>query len=167
MGRALAVELKAVFFDVDDYFWLPTEPPYQQQRPRNARLSLLVADMAEAPDFITSGSVIKWGPELEDYFSLIVFLTLPIGLRLARLREREAARFGRADPKFLEWAAQYDEGRVDVNSRTGDERWLTERSCPILRIEGDVSVPDRLARVTNVLSKLHPQPTGTAAAARR
>ena len=152
LGRALSRELEVAFFDVDDYFWVPTEPPYQQQRDPSARLSLLVADLAKVPQSITAGSVINWGRELEDSFSLIVFLTLPPELRLARLCEREVARFGRADSKFLEWAAQYDDGSVDVNSRTGDEGWLTKRSCPVLRIEGDISVPERVVRVAKALS---------------
>ncbi len=152
LGRALSGELKAAFFDVDDYFWVPTEPPYQQQRDPGARLSLLVADLAKVPQSVISGSVINWGAELEDSFSLIVFLTLEPELRLAWLREREVARFGRVDSKFFDWAAQYDESSVDVNSRIGDENWLTRRSCSVLRIEGDISIPERVARVTNALS---------------
>lgn len=154
LGRALSSELRVAFFDVDDYFWLPTEPPYQRQRDPGARLSLLVADLAKVPHSVTSGSVIHWGRELEDSFSLIVFLALQPELRLARLREREVARFGRADAKFLEWAEQYDEGCLDVNSRTGDETWLAKRSSPVLRIEGDIPVPERIARVSNALSDL-------------
>jgi len=164
LGRAVSRELEVAFFDADDYFWLPTEPPYQQQRDPSARLSLLVADLAKVPHSVTSGSVINWGGALEDSFSLIVFLTLQPQLRLARLREREIARFGRADSTFLESAAQYDEGCLDENSRIGDERWLTKQSCPVLRIEGDVSVPERVARVANALSNLHLQPTASAAA---
>jgi hypothetical protein len=144
--------LKAAFFDVDDYFWLPTEPLYQRQREPSARLSLLVADLARVPYAVASGSVIQWGRELEDSFSLIVFLTLQPDLRLARLRQREVARFGQADAKFLESAMQYDEGRSEENSRIGDERWLAERSCPVLRIEGDIPVQEKLARVANTLS---------------
>lgn len=159
LGRALSGELTVAFFDVDDYFWLPTEPPYQRTRDRSARLALLVADLAAVPHAVAAGSVIGWGRELEDSFSLVVFLTLQVDLRLSRLREREVARFGRADAKFLEGAAQYDEGHSDENSRIGDERWLAERSCPVLRIEGDVSVRDRVARVANALSNLHLQPT--------
>ena len=158
LGRALSKEFKIAFFDVDDYYWLPTEPPYQQDRHPDARLSLLVADLAKVSPSVTSGSVINWGRELEDSFSLIVFLALPPELRLARLREREISRFGRVDSKFFESAAQYDEGDSDVNSRMGDEKWLTERTCPVLRIEGDLSVPDRVARVANALTNLHLQP---------
>lgn len=159
MGRAISRELEIAFFDVDDYFWLPTEPLYQRKRDRSARLSLLAADLTKVPHSVTSGSVIQWGQEVEDAFSLIVFLTLQPELRIARLREREVARFGRADPEFLAWAARYDEGHFNENSRIGDERWLAERSCPVLRVEGDISVQERVARVANALSNLHLQPT--------
>ncbi len=41
LGRALAAELSCPHFDSDDYFWLPTDPPYTTQRDseeRNRRL---------------------------------------------------------------------------------------------------------------------------------
>ena len=167
LGRALSRELEVEFFDVDDYFWVPTKPPYQQQRKPSARLSLLVADLAKVPRSVTSGSVINWGGALEDSFSLIVFLALQPELRLARLRAREDARFGRADPTFLDWAAQCDGEALDVNSRTGDEKWLKKRVCPVLRIEGDIQIPEKVARVAKVLSHLHSQPTASVAAEMR
>jgi adenylate kinase family enzyme len=151
LGRALADALKAPFFDVDDYFWLPSEPPYQQQRDPAARLSLLAGDLARAPRAVIAGSVIQWGQVLEDSFSLVVFLTLQPEVRLARLRRRETARFGQPDPKFIDWAAQYDDGQLEVNSRTGDERWLAGRSCTVLRIEGSMSTRERVAEVAQAL----------------
>ncbi len=106
----------------------------------------------------------NWGAELEDSFSLIVFLTLDAGIRIARLRQREIERFGRADPKFLEWAAQYEEGGMEGRSRALHEKWLTERSCPVLRIEGDCLVSEKVERVAKALSNLHLQPTAASGA---
>ena len=115
LGRALSTQLGIAFFDADDYFWLSTEPPYQEKRDPVARLSLLLADLAKVPSAVVAGSVMKWGAELEEAFSLIVFLTLDTELRVARLRER---------------------------------------SCAILRLDGDLSVADRVGRVTETLSKM-------------
>jgi adenylate kinase family enzyme len=154
LGRALSTQLGISFFDADDYFWLPTEPPYQEKRDPAARLSLLLADLAKVPSAVVAGSVMKWGAELEEAFSLIVFLTLDTELRVARLREREIARCGRADAQFIEWAAQYDEGRLAGRSRALHEQWLSERSCAILRLNGDLSVADRVVRVTAALAKM-------------
>jgi len=153
LARALAAELKVACFDVDDYFWLLSDPPYQRARDPVARLSLFAADLAKVSHAVVSGSVINWGEALEDSFSLIAFLALAPELRLARLLERETARFGRANPEFMRSAAQYDAGDLDENSRSGDERWLTKRTCPVLRIEGDVSVAARLARVASALRR--------------
>ena len=147
LGRALSTKWNVPFFEVDDYFWLPSEPPYQKQRDPGARVALLLADLDRASRSVTSGSVIDWGAALEDSFSLVVFLTLPPELRLARLRERETARFGSPNPEFVDWAAQYDEGELAINSRRGDEQWLAARSCPVLRLDGDLPVSDRVARV--------------------
>jgi len=154
LGRALANELKAAFLDADDYFWLPTKPPFQEKRDRKTRLPLVLADLAKAPRSIVAGSVMDWGAELEDSFSLIVFLTLDAELRVARLREREIANLGQADPEFLEWAAQYDEGRMEGRSRPLHEKWLAGRSCPVLRIDGNIPVPEKMRRVTEALSDL-------------
>lgn len=155
MGRALSTQLGIAFFDADDYFWLLTEPPYQEQRAPAARLALMLADLTKVPAAVVAGSVMKWGAELEEGFSLVVFLTLATELRVARLREREIARFGRADAQFLEWAAQYEEGRMAGRSRALHEQWLRERSCAILQLEGDLSVAERVVRVTEALSNLH------------
>ena len=89
----------------------------------------------------------NWGLELEDSFSLIVFLTVPADIRVARLRERETRRLGRADPAFLAWAAQYDEGTLQGRSRAKHEAWLARRDCTVLRLDGDTSTEWRLARV--------------------
>ena len=52
LGRALAERLQYPHFDTDDYFWLPTDPPYTQQRARTERAQLLMDDLTPclAPD---------------------------------------------------------------------------------------------------------------------
>ena len=151
LGRAIAEKLEGAYFDADDYYWLSTNPPFTQKRDRALRLSLLLEALQQASSAVVGGSIIDWGTELEDSFTLIVFLTVPTAIRVERLRKREIAQLGRADPLFLEWAAQYDEGRMDGRSLAKHERWLSTRSCPILRIDGAISVNERVARVLKAL----------------
>ena len=67
---------------------------------------------------------------------------------MTRLRERELIRFGRAaHESFLAWAAQYEDGKLEGRSLQRHERWLAQRRCPVLRIDGDTSIEDRVARV--------------------
>jgi adenylate kinase family enzyme len=152
LGRALSVRLGSSFLDADDYYWIPTDPPYKEKRDPAARLQLILADLRKASSSVVAGCVRNWGGELEDSFSLIVFLILDAQIRVARLREREMSELGRVNEVFLEWAAQYDIGRMSGRSRALHEKWLSERSCPALRLEGDLSVAERVARVTEALA---------------
>jgi hypothetical protein len=135
----------------DDYYWLPTDPPFQGKQDPAIRCARLLQDVRDAPRAVVSGSIMNWGAELEDSLSLIVFLTVPAKIRVARLREREMQRFGCVDPTFLAWAAQYDEGRQEGRSLARHEAWLATRSCPVLRLDGDLSTECRLGRVLAVL----------------
>ncbi len=55
--------------DADDYYWLPSNPPFQDKREPALRLSLLLADLDNASSRVLSGSVVHWGPEIEESFS--------------------------------------------------------------------------------------------------
>jgi adenylate kinase family enzyme len=153
LARALASALGARAFEADDYFWLSTDPPFTTKRDPQERLSLFLRDLERAPAAVIAGSIIDWGLELEDSLSFIVFLTTPAAVRVERLRRREEALFGRADPKFLEWAAQYDEGRLPGRSWARHEQWLAARDAPIVRIDGDVSIETATSHVLTVLQK--------------
>jgi len=157
LGRALSARLGSSFLDADDYYWIPTDPPYKEKRDPAARLQLILAELQRASSSVIAGCVRNWGGELEDSFSLIVFLILDAEIRVARLREREMGELGRVDEAFLEWAAQYETGRMPGRSRALHEKWLSERSCPVLRLEGDLSVAERVARVTEAFSNQPPR----------
>jgi adenylate kinase family enzyme len=156
LGAALALRLGWRHCDGDDYYWLPTLPPYQAKRDAPQRAELLLRDLAEARDAVVSGSVMGWGAAIEDGFDLVVFLYVARELRLQRLRAREIRRHGQADPAFLDWAAQYDEGPPMGRSLAKHEAWLAARQCPVLRIEGDTSVEQRCALVVGSLARTHP-----------
>jgi|GEM_PF-4869066 len=94
LGRALADRLALPHHDSDDYFWLPTVPPYQTTRPTSERLRLMREMFLPRIDWVLSGSVTGWGDELVPFFDLVVFVTAPREMRLKRLRAREAAHFG-------------------------------------------------------------------------
>jgi hypothetical protein len=151
LGAALAGHLGWTHLDTDDYFWLPTRPPYQHRRDPPERLALAVRDLQAAGQAVVSGSIGGWGTALEDAFDLVVFLYLPAEVRVDRLRQRETGRYGAADAAFLEWAAQYDAGPPEGRSLAKHTAWLAQRQCPVLRLEEDLSVAERVRRVLAVL----------------
>src|SRR5262245_15701293 len=94
LGAALAGRLECAQFDVDDFFWAPTDPPFVEKRPVAERLALLGERLTDER-WILSGSLVGWGDPLMLLFDLVVFVYTPSEIRMARLLEREAARYGR------------------------------------------------------------------------
>jgi len=134
LGRALAERLQGPHFDLDDYFWLPTDPPFTHQRERTERQRLLMDDVTAHNAWVVSGSLCGWCDVAIPLFELVVFLWIPHNVRMARLHRREHARFGKRilpggdmdelSQAFLAWAASYDEGGLDIRSRRLHDQWL-------------------------------------------
>ncbi|WP_135554839.1 AAA family ATPase [Paenibacillus cymbidii] len=158
LGNELSLLIPYVNFDGDDYFWIEK---FTKQREPKDRLRLLKGSLERQKQWILSGAVCGWGDELMSEFDLVIFLYIPKDIRLQRLKERELRRYGeeilpggkRAEQfkTFVDWAAQYDEGGLEVRSKTLHEHWMSGLSCPILRIEGDYSLKERVDIVLDYL----------------
>jgi hypothetical protein len=104
---------------------------------------------------VLSGSLCGWGDVAIPLFELVVVLSIPHDIRMARLHRREHARFGERilpggdmyeqSQAFLAWAASYDEGGVDMRSRQRHDQWLSTLPCPILCFEAEYSIEEYLA----------------------
>ena len=161
LGRALAEKTGFRFMDTDDYYWLPAEPMYTLKRPIPERLALMARDLDECSDAVLSGSLAGWGDPLIPRFTLAVRLVTPTPVRMERLKQREYARYGRRilpggdlfeqSQAFLAWAAQYDDGLPPLRSRALHDLWQQKLSCPLLTLDGTLSL-DELAEA--VLQKL-------------
>ena len=149
LGKALATQWGAEFFDADDYLWLPTEPPYLKQRPLVERADLLSKPLGDHASGVVCGAIMGWGAQLEDNFDLIVFLYAGTKVRLLRLAQSELQRFGKVNPDFLAWAAQYDSGPPEGRSLVKHNAWLALRTSPVLRLSGELPVAQLLHRIGN------------------
>ena len=166
LARALAARLDCPQFDTDDYFWLPTRPPFTHQRPRPERHALLEADLSRHAGWVLSGSLCGWGDVFIPRFELVVFVSLPPAVRLARLREREQERYDAAEiapggalyaahQVFMTWAASYDDGGLDIRSRRLHEQWLAGLPCPVLRASSLDPVDALVAQTLHALSTMN------------
>ena len=153
-GLALAAELVCPHFDSDDFFWLPTEPLYTTKRDPEERNRALLTDLSAADCWIESGSLLSWSAEIDSLFDAVIYLWIPTELRLARLRKREQRKLGRVDEEFMSWAAGYDRpGNRETSSRVLHEEWLAGLSCPVLRLLGDLTTGERVARTLEWLPR--------------
>ena len=159
LAHALAKELSAPHLEADDFLWLSSNPPYQHLADKTQRGERLLQEMRSHGRAVVAGSVMGWGQPLENEFDLVVFLYLPVELRLERLKRREVKRFGQARPEFLAWAAQYDEGGVPGRSLARHQEWLSVLTCAVLKLEGDMSVTDRVRQILDAVDGLNHTPS--------
>ncbi|MEJ7832388.1 MAG: AAA family ATPase [Nocardioides sp.] len=139
LARALADAWAVPHGDADDYFWLPTDPPYVDKRPEADRIVLMEQVFLARGAWVLSGSMLGWGDSVVAQCDAVVFLTLDPAERLRRIEARERVRReggGPADEEalsaFLTWARGYDDPCFEGRSRKSHEKWLAApdvRSC--------------------------------------
>ena len=74
LGKHLANALRCVHFDSDDFYWLPTDPPFQTKRDMPERILLLQDSLSGNDDRVLSGSLVGWGDPLISLFTAVVFI---------------------------------------------------------------------------------------------
>jgi adenylate kinase family enzyme len=94
LARYICQNLAYTPLDSDDYFWLPTDPPFTEKREAAERVRLMRADILRAEKAVVSGSLAGWGDALIPCFTLCIRLVTETGVRIERLRRRERERFG-------------------------------------------------------------------------
>lgn len=161
LGRALASLLGLRQVDVDDFYWLPTDPPYTTKRPANDRVQLIQQTLGHT-NWVLTGSFDGWGDALIIHVDLIVFVMTATPTRLERLVAREKARFGeRIAPggdmhgihvAFREWASHYDDPTFSGRNRARHEAWISKQTVPVVRIEGVNSIEQMTAEVIQAAS---------------
>jgi adenylate kinase family enzyme len=162
LGRALADALAFPHYDTDDYFWLPTTPPFQKQRERVDRLRLMREIFLDRSDWVLSGSLVGWGESIAPLFDLVVFVQVPTEIRLRRLRDRETRHFGgdavspggwrhQEMEEFIEWASHYDDGSREGRNLSRHQAWLDTLSCPVLRLDGTQATKELVAEIVATL----------------
>ena len=73
LAQALSARLGCPHYDVDSYYWLPTDPPFQHVR-EVRRGAMLRADLEKPGGWVLSGSLFGWGDVFIPLFDLVVFL---------------------------------------------------------------------------------------------
>lgn len=153
LARALADHWAVPHADADDYYWLPTVPPFTDKRPAEERVSLMREIFAPREAWVLSGSMLGWGESIVSQCDAVIFLTLDPAERMRRLEDRETRRrVGTTyDPvlaeEFLEWARHYDAPDFTGRSRVTHETWLRQLDQPVLRLDSAFPAGELLGRI--------------------
>jgi adenylate kinase family enzyme len=164
LGRALADTLAISHHDTDDYYWLPTTPPYREKRPATDRLRLMEELFLGRLDWVLSGSLDGWGDSIVPLLDLVIFLSAPVEVRLKRLRDRESRHFGadavlpggwrhQETEDFIEWASHYDDGSREARSLVRHEAWLATVKCHVMRADSTQALDDIVRDTVRVLAE--------------
>jgi adenylate kinase family enzyme len=162
LGGLIASRMGLLHLDTDSYFWLPTDPPFEQKRPLEERQVTLLEDLSAGDRWVLSGSLCGWGDFAIPLFDLVIYLWIPPEIRMERLRLREQRRHGErilpggdmesGHQEFMAWAERYDQAGMEQRSRVLHDDWLSRIPCPVLRIEGDMTNEERFQIVQKLLS---------------
>ncbi|MCL2109544.1 MAG: hypothetical protein FWH20_09415 [Oscillospiraceae bacterium] len=162
LAQALEQKHGYKWLDTDNFFWLPTNPPFTNSRPREERISLMSASIAENPKCAISGSLCDWGDVFIPKFDLVIFIYTPANIRKNRLQKREYKRFGERinkcgdmydeHKKFIEWAVNYDILKPPERCKILHEEWLGNLNCPILRLDGTKTVEELIKLIEDFIS---------------
>lgn len=109
LGMALADRLQLAHFDVDGYYWHPTDPPFQQARLVRERIEPLERDLPEY-GWVVSGSMDGWGN---------------------RVIERAARKGGRSRPRHEAWLSTLRPPAVRLNGEWPVEALIEEALRPL------------------------------------
>ena len=166
LAKALSSKLGCQHIDTDDHFWQRTPQPYTSSHPVDKRISTIRSAIEDQKNWLISGCMCSWGKPLLDKTTHAIYLYLPWQIRRERLKQREIRRYGKGclSPgghrhahfqKFIDWASLYDTADESMRSRRRHDTWLHnyQLNKPVLRLESDQSVQDRLQRVLHFLDK--------------
>ncbi|SEO70415.1 Adenylate kinase [Flavobacterium sp. CF108] len=154
-GEALSKKLNIPYFDSDAYFWEKTQTPFIIRRDPDERNSTIKSDLENQENWILGGSIFEWGENVFPEFDLVVFLYIPLEIRMERLKKREFERYGNViytEPErikqfknFITWASDYDDSKgIASRNLKAHENWLTTIESPILKISGDLTTNQRI-----------------------
>lgn len=163
LGAYISERLGYAFMDTDDFYWKPTNPPYQEARPVSERLELMKSRIAKSGDVVISGSLSGWGDGLIPLFTLAVRLVTDSAIRLERLKKREKDKFGaRVEAggdmfdehhAFLAWAAEYDSGDQTIRSKALHDEWQKLLTCPLIVLDGSAAVECNFEKIRTCLKR--------------
>jgi len=164
LGAALAWRLGVTHADSDSLYWLHTDPPFTTPRPPEERQALLQRTLPADAHWVFSGAATKWAALLEPHYDLVVFLQLDHAIRMRRLRQREATRYGarilpggdmaKGSEAFIAWAEAYDTADSLRLGLVTHRSWLADQPAPVLRLDSSAPVDALVAAVLSGLQSV-------------
>ena len=173
LTHALAKQIGYFEMDVEDYYfpqqresrkWAlenrsvidndqPDELPFSNPRTKSEVQTAILENIKIHPRFIISGVTMNWCDEILSCIDIAFWVQTPLEERLKRIQAREEKRFG---ARVLDGGDMYEqqmEFREMVKNRNLNEveECTTKLGCPVIVIDGTLSVIHNLENIINNL----------------
>ena len=153
LAHNLSEKLHIRHMDAEDYYFTQSPNPYSHARIQEEVRRMVLDDIGKYPCFVYSSVKGDMGEEINSRYDLVVYLEVPAEIRMKRIRQRAAERFGdrilpggdlyEQEEKFFAFAAGRDPAVI--------ESWLETVSCPVLRLDGRDPVPENVSRILEAI----------------
>ena len=149
LTSALAKELNFKHMDIEQYYFTSTGNPYASSRTREEVERLLLADIEQNPCFVFSAVNGDMIPEINKNYSLVVYLDVPLDMRMKRIRQRAIAKFGNRVLLGGDMYEQEEKFFAYVEKRTPEkiENWLKTISHKVIRLDGTKPIQENVALI--------------------
>ena len=153
LACALAKELNFKHMDIEQYYFISTDNPYSSSRTREEVERLLLEDINKNHCFIFSAVNGDMMPEINDNYDLVVYLDVPLDMRMKRIRQRSIDKFG---DRVLPGGDMYEQEEsffAYAEKRTPEkiEKWLKTLSCKAIRLDGTKPIQESVELIKSLL----------------
>ena len=129
-----------------DYHFRKSEIPYTDIRSREECLQFMHADIEKFGNFVLSAVTGDLGEQITSMYTLAVWITAPLDVRVKRVEQRTFAQHGN---RVCVGGDMFEQRREFVNfvaSRTlvPIEEWAQTLTCPILRVDGTKDIGENV-----------------------
>ena len=155
LARALAKELNYKHMDAEQYYFSSTDNPYSSSRTREEAERLIREDIQHHPCFVFSSVSGNMTSEIIAHYDLIVYLDVPLEIRMKRIRQRAWDQFGSRILIGGDLYEQEEKFFAFAQSRTPDkiENWLKTVSCKVIRLDGTKPIHENVQTIKELLSQ--------------
>lgn len=153
LAYALAKELSVPHMDVEQYYFTSGDNPYSTARSREEVEVLLLQDIKQTSGFVFSAVNGNMTPEINACYTLIIYLDVPLDIRIQRIRQRAQDRFG---DRVLFGGDMYEQEErffayAEKRSAAPIEDWLKTQPEKVIYLDGTKPILENVQVIISLL----------------
>ena len=156
LGKELASTLDFAFLNDEEYYFEKADIPFSKSRTSDEASAYILAYIQKHENTVITATRGNLGAEINRMYDCVIYLSAPLDIRLSRIKNREYEKFGtRALPGGDMYKMQKAfHNKVALRTADKTEAWLDILSCPVIRLDGTVSVKENVMFIVSELKKL-------------